>query len=147
MTATQSKSDAITATLVTRWQAAAGKFIDLVSALPGEKFETELVSGARTIGGILRHVAYWNRYVAAKLNGQRAEDSDNELTPLDCPDKATAIAELTRNRRDIADGLERTLDDKSLESICMGLEHLCEHYGQLAVYARLLGITPPASRS
>lgn len=147
MNATESKFDAMTATLVTRWQNAAGKFIDLAAALPEEKFETEIVSGARPYSAVLRHIAYWNRYVAAKLNGNKADDSGNELTPGDCPGKAAAIAELTRNRLDIAKGLERTLDADSLDAICMGLEHLCEHYGQLAVYARVLGITPPASRS
>ena len=147
MTATQSKADPMTTTLVTRWQAAAGKFIDLAAALPAEKFETEPVSGARTIGGVLRHVAYWNRYVAAKLSGNKADDSGNELTMKDCPDKAAVLKELTRNRSDIANGLETALDATSLDSICTGLEHLSEHYGQLAVYARLLGITPPASRS
>jgi uncharacterized damage-inducible protein DinB len=147
MTATQSKADPVTTTLVTRWQAAAGKFIDLTAALPEEKFETELVNGARTIGSVLRHVAYWNRYVAAKLSGNKADDSANELTPQACPGKAAAIKELSRNRSDIANGIERTLDATALDSICMGLEHLCEHYGQLAVYARLLGVTPPASQS
>ena len=147
MTATQSKTDPMTATLVTRWQNAAGKFIDLATALPEEKFDAELVRGARTIGSVLRHVAYWNRYVAAKLGGKKADDSGNELTPKDCPDKTSAIKELTRNASDIANGLERTLDAASLDSICMGVEHLCEHYGQLAVYARLLGVTPPASQS
>jgi len=147
MTATESKSDAMKATLVTRWQTAATKFIDLAAALPEEKFDTELVDGARTCGAVLRHAAYWNRYVAAKLNGKKADDSGNELNPKECPDKSAAIIELTKNSLDIANGLERTLDAKSLELICMGLEHLSEHYGQLAVYARLLGIAPPASRS
>lgn len=137
----------MTATLINRWQNAASKFIDLAAALPEDKFETELVKGARTYGYVLRHVAYWNRYVAAKLNGECAEDSGNELSLDDCSDKAAAISELTRNRLDIATGLDRPLDAVALENICIGLEHLCEHYGQLAVYARLLGITPPASRS
>ena len=29
----------------------------------------------------------------------------------------------------------------------MAFEHLSEHYGQMVVYARLLGIIPPVSRS
>ena len=35
---------------------------------------------------------------------------------------------------------------KMLELILTFLEHNSEHYGQLAVYARLMGIVPPASR-
>ena len=36
---------------------------------------------------------------------------------------------------------------KTLELILTFLEHNSEHYGQLAVYARLMGIVPPASRA
>ncbi|KAA6460312.1 DinB family protein [Acidobacteria bacterium AB60] len=147
MNATEFKLDPTTATLLTRWQNAAGKFIDLAAALPAEKFDAEIVPGARSYGEVLRHVAYWNRYVADKLHGKDADDSGNELARLECPDKAAALAELTRNRADIASGIERALDAAALESYCMGLEHVCEHYGQLAVYARALGITPPASLS
>jgi uncharacterized damage-inducible protein DinB len=147
MTATESKTDALAAILITRWKAAANKFIDLAAALPDGKLETQLVSGTRTCGALLRHVAYWNCYVADSLNGRTADDTGNEISPHDYPDKTALITELRKNSRTIASGLERTIDAKSLELICIGLEHLCEHYGQLALYARLLGIVPPASQS
>jgi len=98
-------------------------------------------------GDVLRHVAYWNRYIADSLNGRKADDSANELSRDDYPDKPRILAELEKTNPEIANGMSRNLDAKALEVICMGFEHLSEHYGQLVVYARLLGIIPPASRS
>ena len=38
------------------------------------------------------------------------------------------------------------LDAKAAELVMTFVEHTSEHYGQLAVYARLNGIVPPVSR-
>lgn len=39
------------------------------------------------------------------------------------------------------------LPSKSMELLVTPLEHTSEHYGRLAVYGRLMGIVPPASRT
>jgi uncharacterized damage-inducible protein DinB len=136
----------LTSVLAGRWKAASGKFEDLARTIPDGRFESELVSGARTCGDVLRHVAYWNRYIADSLNGRKADDNANELSRDDYPDRPPILAELERTNREIANGMSRNLDAKALELICMAFEHLSEHYGQLVVYARLLGVIPPASR-
>lgn len=141
------KDDVLTGVLAVRWKAASGKFVDLARAIPDGKFESELVSGARTCGDVLRHVAYWNRYIADSLHGKKADDSANELPRGDFPDKTRILAEMEKTNREIAKGLNGNLDAKALEVISMAFEHLSEHYGQLVVYARLLGIVPPSSRS
>lgn len=133
--------------LVRRWEAAAKKFTDLAAVLPDEKLEVELVKGTRTCGGVLRHVAYWNRYVADSLQGRKAHDNANELPQDEYPDKAAILSELRKSSGEISRGIDRALDAGSMERIAMALEHLSEHYGQIAIYSRLLGITPPASRS
>ena len=58
---------------------------------------------------------------------------------------------LGHGRRDVAVARElRTQDNlsdaRAVEVVVPFLEHSAEHYGQLAVYARLYGIVPPASR-
>lgn len=146
MATTAVKSDPLADVLVTRWASAWKKFNQLAAALPDDKLEAELVTGTRTFGGVLRHVGYWNRYVADSLNGRKAHDSANELSSKDFPDKARLLRELEKSSGEIANGMSQKLDAKSLELIAMAFEHLAEHYGQMAVYARLLGITPPASR-
>jgi hypothetical protein len=42
-------------------------------------------------------------------------------------------------------GIEK--DSKIAELVATFLEHTIEHYGQLAVYARMKTIVPPASRT
>ncbi len=141
------KNDVLTAVLATRWKAASRKFVDMARTIPDGKLESELVSGTRSCGDLLRHVAYWTRYIAASLNGRKAADSANGLSRDDYPDNLRVLAELEKTNREIANGMSRSLDAKALELICMAFEHLSEHYGQLAVYARRLGLIPPASRS
>lgn len=147
MASAKSSENAVTTVLTGRWEAAARKFMELAAVLPDDKFEVELVAGARTCGGVLRHVAYWNRYVADSLQGKTAQDSANELAQEDYPEKAGILQELRESSNEISRGINRPLDADSMALIGMALEHLSEHYGQIAIYSRLMGITPPASRS
>ena len=139
--------NAVATVLTGRWEAAAKKFMELAAVLPDDKFEVELIAGARTCGGVLRHLAYWNRYVADSLQGKKAHDSGNELAQEDYPEKTGILQELRKSNSEVSRGMNRMLDAGSMELVAMALEHLSEHYGQIAVYARLMGITPPASLS
>lgn len=147
MATTGTRDDVLTTVLATRWEATSGKFCDLARAFPDGRLDSELVSGTRTCGDMLRHVAYWNRYIADSLNGRKAHESANELPRDGYPDKARILEELEKTNNEIANGMHRNLDAKALELISMAFEHLSEHYGQMVVYARLLGIIPPVSRS
>lgn len=147
MAVTETTENALATVLTKRWESAAKKFIELAGVLPDEKFEKELVKGTRSCGAVLRHVAYWNRYIADSLNGRKADDSENELAREQFPDRAGLLRELKKSSREIAGGMGRALDGASMELIAMALEHLSEHYGQLVVYARLSGVTPPTSQA
>lgn len=147
MATTGTRDDVLTTVLATRWKVTSGKFCDLVRAFPDGRLDSELVSGARTCGDTLRHVAYWNRYFSDFLNGRKAHESANELPRDEYPDKARILKELENTNNEIANGMHRNLDANALELISMAFEHLCEHYGQMVVYARLSGVIPPLSRS
>jgi len=147
MAVTETTENALATVLTKRWESAAKKFVELAAVLPEEKFEKELVKGTRSCGAVLRHVAFWNRYFADSLNGRKADDNGNELTREDFPDRAALVRELKKSSREVGSGMHRSLDGASLEVIAMALEHLCEHYGQLVVYARIMGVTPPASQT
>lgn len=147
MASTKTAENAVAAVLTRRWEVAAKKFMELAAVLPDDKFEIELVKGARTCGGVLRHVAYWNRYIADSLQGNEPHDSANELTREEYPDKDGIVQDLKKSSGEISRGMNRPLDAGSMELIAMAMEHLSEHYGQIAVYSRLMGIIPPASRS
>lgn len=132
-----------------RWEQASQKVAALAQALPEGKLESQLVPGARTPGEVLRHIAFWNRYLAASLRGEQPDGSANELPRSAYGTKETVIEALTRSSADVSQALgeEKVLRGrKTAESVLSFVEHTSEHYGQLAVYARLMGIVPPASR-
>lgn len=147
MAITEKSENPATTPLVERWEPAVEKFMELAAVLPQEKFDLELVKGTRTCDGVLRHVAYWNRYFADSLQGKKAHDSANELAKDDYPDRAAILAELRKSSDEILRSIDSAVDAVSTGLIVMALEHLSEHYGQIAVYSRLMGVTPPASRS
>jgi len=149
MTTKSQQESTLTSYLADRWEQATKKLADLVEALPENKLEWTPVDGVRSYGGVLRHLAFWNQYVLDCLNGKQADDSLNEFPVAKYPTKAKVLEAWFRNSRDIVAALRARPvlpDRKTLELAVTFLEHNSEHYGQLAVYARLMGVIPPASR-
>jgi len=107
------------------------------------------VDGVRTFGDVLRHVAFWNRYVADSVRGKKADDAANELPKTEYSTKARIVDALKSSAPEAAAALREhpvELDWNNAAMIVTFLEHTSEHYGQLVVYTRLNGIVPPASR-
>ena len=148
--ATKTQPESAVATfLAGRWEEGAKKMAALVEALPEDRLEWTAASGARSYGGVLRHVAFWNRYIADSLRGKAADDSSNELPAAEYATKVKVLAAVEETSREVVAALRerpKSADQNTLELAVAFLEHNAEHYGQLAVYARLLGIVPPSSR-
>ena len=143
------KELALTEVLAARWQQACRKIEELGEVLPDEKYEWRPQSGIRTCGEVLRHVAFWHQYVADSLRGKEVDESLNEVPAAAYPAKAKILDLLRRTGAEAGaaigeQDLSRNL--KTTELVMTFLEHTSEHYGQLVVYARLLGLVPPASR-
>jgi uncharacterized damage-inducible protein DinB len=134
--------------LAAKWSQSARKIEDLAKALPENKLESTLVDGIRSPGSVLRHVAFWNQYVADSLQGKPVDDSGNEIPLASCPTRAAILEALARSTKEITTVLrqQESVDAATIDRIVSFLEHTAEHYGQLVVYTRLLGIVPPASR-
>jgi uncharacterized damage-inducible protein DinB len=135
--------------LIERWEQISSKFADLAGEVPEEKFEWVPVDGLRTCGGVVRHVAFWNQYVSASLLGQETNDSENQLSPAEYPTQKKVLSALRDSAKGVATALgqhQAELTPKTLELLMTFVEHTSEHYGQLVVYARVMGIIPPASR-
>jgi uncharacterized damage-inducible protein DinB len=123
---------------------------ELAEAFPAKEIESRPLAAARTFGEVLRHIAFWNLYVADSLRSKAANDTANELPLVDYPTKAKILDELKKSSEDVAAALRERHgfpDLKTAELIVTFVEHTSEHYGQLVVYARLIGIVPPTSRS
>ena len=107
------------------------------------------MDGARTFAEILRHVAFWNRYVADSARGRKGEETTIELPKDKYSTKKRIVDALKESVADVADALRGNASEMApdvAEMVVTFIEHNCEHYGQLVVYARMNGIIPPTSR-
>ena len=137
------------AKLIDRWEQVCQKLSTLATEMPANKFEYKPVDGLRTFADVLRHVAFWNYYVADSARGRKADGTGNELPKKEFSNKDQVIDAFKHSSAEAAAALKGRpagLSPEMCEMVVSFIEHNCEHYGQLAVYARLTGITPPASR-
>jgi uncharacterized damage-inducible protein DinB len=135
--------------IINRWEQVCRKLSALGEEFPANKFNASLVEGTRTVADVLRHVAFWNYYVAETARGRKGDDSANELPKDKFATKQQVLTELNRSADEVTNALKKNASGFSpelAETVVTFIEHNCEHYGQLVVYARLNGIVPPASR-
>lgn len=144
MTAKTDDRQALSIHWIARWEQTAAKLADLAREFPDDRYETTPAAGIRTFGDVLRHVAFWNQYVAQTARGEKADDAANELPKAQYATKAQVIAALTESAGDALKALQEHPNRAELAETFT--EHTCEHYGQLVVYSRLAGVVPPASR-
>lgn len=139
----------VSSILIGQWQQVCRKLTVLAEEIPAGNFDYRPAEHVRSVAEVLRHVAFWNTYVADTARGKKADDVANELPKDQYSTKPTIIAVLKRSAEDAARGLQEQgsgLTTEVAEMLITFIEHNCEHYGQLAVYARMNGIVPPASR-
>jgi len=143
------QQETVSTKLIGRWEQVCPKLAALAQEIPANKFDYKPVDGVRTVAEILRHAAFWNLYVADAVRGRKGNDSDNELSAQQFATKKQIIDALTSSASDVAKALREApgeLRPETVETLVAFIEHNCEHYGQLAVYARMNKIVPPASR-
>jgi hypothetical protein len=135
--------------LIGQWNDLGKKVLALGEALPAPAFEERPLDGVRTPGEVFRHLAFWNDWVAASARGESPDGSANELPKSAAPSKAKALAAFEESSAAAAKALGSGRGEMAAEHVELAasfLGHTAEHYGQLAVYARLNGVVPPASR-
>jgi hypothetical protein len=131
------------------WAQITDKLITMAEDFPDAKYDFQPVEGVRTFADQLRHVAFWNIYVAKTMKGEKIDPAINELSKAEYPTKASIVAVLKSTAAD-ATAQMKQLDAappaKAVRLFNSFTEHAGEHYGQLVVYYRLNGIVPPESR-
>lgn len=150
MSTKAAQREIVSAKLIERWEQVGGKLSALAEEFPSQKYDYRPADGVRTFGDVLRHVAFWNQYVGESARGRKPDDTLNELPKSEYASKARIIDALKRSAEDAASALKEHgagWDAATAEMVVTFIEHTCEHYGQLVVYARMNGIVPPASRS
>ena len=150
MTAKAVEKEMPLARLIGHWEQVGGKLAALAEEFPKDKYEAAPVNGVRTFGDVLRHLAFWNQFVAESARGRKADDAANELPKSEYSTKTAIIDALKRSTAEAAAALRKRQADQDpeiTEMVMTFIEHNSEHYGQLVVYSRLNGIVPPASRA
>jgi len=149
MSAKVVQQQTVSAALIGRWEQVGQKLAALAEEIPDSKFNYRPVDGTRSFAGVLRHVAFWNRYVADAARGRKGDATANELPRDGYSNKTRIVDALKGSAADAADALKGNtsgLSPEIAEMVVTFVEHNSEHYGQLVVYARLNQIVPPASR-
>lgn len=132
--------------LLAQWNDLGKKVMALGEALPAGRWSEAPVEGVRSPEDVFRHLIFWNRYLAQAARGEGPDGAANEVPRREVPSRAKALAAFEAS---VAEALKALKDEPTpevLEQYVSFLGHTAEHYGQLAVYARLAGVVPPASR-
>jgi hypothetical protein len=132
--------------LKTRWADMGEKMIKLAEEFPEDRYDARPTKAVRTFADQLRHVAFWNQYVADVLRKREANGEANELPRDAFPTKDKVVGVLRKSFDAVTRQLSNGHGDADLNQVVAFIEHNGEHYGQLVVYSRLNGIVPPASR-
>lgn len=135
--------------LIGQWHDQGAKVRALGEAIPAGAWDERPAAGARSTAEVFRHLAFWNRYLAATARGESPDGAANEIPRSEAPSRAKALEAYERSVAEAAMVLEKGKGEVPAETAALYasyLGHTAEHYGQLTVYARLRGIVPPASR-
>jgi hypothetical protein len=135
--------------LLKHWTEIGSKIVKMAEEFPENKYDFRPTPEVRTFADNLRHVAFWNTYVAKTIKGEKVDPKPNELPKAEYGSKAKIVAALKSSLDEATAVLKKSADTPSTKASDLWvsfIEHSGEHYGQLVVYYRLNGIVPPASR-
>jgi hypothetical protein len=130
----------------------------IADAMPGDKFSFKSTPEQRSYGEQILHVASTNALVLSKDIGGKSQPPSIDM-------KATSKAKILKGLADSFDYGTALIDEQTDQSMLQTVKtvfhvrtatrsrifylligHAWDIYGQMAVYLRLNGITPPASR-
>jgi uncharacterized damage-inducible protein DinB len=145
--------------LLDNWNEIGRKLIAMAEDFPEDKYDFKPVPSQRSFAEQLLHMANANYFFINPVQGLKAPTGDPKRA--DFKTKADVVAFV---KKSFADGAalikqkgdagmsELSVDPFSNQQVRMSdqawgfIEHSGEHYGQLVVYYRVLGLVPPESR-
>jgi hypothetical protein len=127
------------------------RLVTAFAAIPAAQYEYRPTASQQTIGYIAQHLEDANYDLCERLGGgthlRTSKDSLADTIKARWP-KDTLVARLDASLRYCDAALDRLgrLDSPAVVGTLLAFEtDLAEHYSQLAVYMRLLGMVPPSS--
>jgi hypothetical protein len=127
------------------------RLVAAFDSIPAARYDYRPTSAQQTIGYIAQHLEDANYSLCERMGDHKAprtaKDSLADTIKARWP-KDTLVARLRASLRFCDDAMERIpqLNSAGLASTLLAFEtDLAEHYSQLAVYMRLLGLVPPSA--
>jgi len=152
--------------LLADWRQQKRMMIGIAEAMPEEAFGFKPTDAQRTYAEQILHIAGANVYLMQHLGGAAAaadvDTTDFTVFGLSATSKTDVLAALGAGYDYGIAVLQEFSDEQLLETIAgprylgnvtrvkmayFTLSHAMDIYGQMAVYLRLNGVTPPASRA
>ena len=128
-----------------------GRLVAAFDSIPAARYDYRPTPKQQTIGYIAQHLEDANYSLCERMGDRKAprtaKDSLADTIKARWP-KDTLVARLKTSLRFCDDVMERIpqLNSAGLASTLLAFEtDLAEHYSQLAVYMRLLGLVPPSA--
>ena len=156
--AAQAGSSTIKDEMLKDWQAQKKQMMEIADAMPADKFDYKATPAERSYGEQVLHVAQVNFFLLKTVGGKAA-------APAFDPKSAKTKEQMIKALEDSYDYGTTLLQEQTEASILETVEgpkflgpsararifwflmgHSMDIYGQMAVYLRLNGIVPPASR-
>jgi len=128
-----------------------GRLLAAFDSIPAARYDYRPTPSQQSIGFIAQHLETANYGLCARFGRAAHPTTSKDSLPEEVKarwPKDTLIARLEASFRFCDAALERVsaLDSPALVSNLLGFEtDLAEHYSQLAVYMRLLGLVPPSA--
>lgn len=127
------------------------RLVDAFDSIPAARYDYRPTPVQQTIGSIAQHLEDANYSLCERMGDLKhkrtAKDSLADTIKARWP-KDTLVARLEASLRFCDDAMERIpqLSSPALASTLLAFEtDLAEHYSQLSVYMRLLGMVPPSA--
>ena len=127
------------------------RLVDAFDSIPAARYEFRPTPVQQTIGYIAQHLEAANYGLCGRLgsatHASTAKDSLADTLKARWP-KDTLVAGVAASLRFCTAAIEgvRELTSPAVASTLLGFEtDLAEHYSQIAVYMRLLGLVPPSA--
>ncbi len=155
----------LSADMMKDWKAQKDTMMAIAAAMPDDKFGYKSTPPQRSWGEQILHVAGGNFFLMRFLNGKTASPTINASDMVVFGLKASTKAEYLKalgDSFDYGEALLKEFSDQQLTETVKGppwmgsttrvrmaydaIAHCQDIYGQMAVYLRLNGIVPPASR-
>jgi len=150
-TSTRVAPDGVMLTFVRFADIFGSRLVTAFDSIPAARYDYRPTPAQQTIGYIAQHLENANYSLCERLGDRKAprtaKDSLADTVKARWP-KDTLIARLEASLRFCDDAMERVpqLNSPALASTLLAFEtDLAEHYSQLSVYMRLLGLVPPSA--